>query len=61
MHSRRRVGKNTKQPNWIAVSKKIHDSDEVLTVNNRATAMAGKLASCEESTERTAIATRFQV
>lgn len=60
MHSRRSVGTNKTQPNGIAVSKSIHDSEGVLTVSGRVTAMAVKLASCEESTERTAIATMFQ-
>lgn len=60
MHSRRSVGTNKTQPNGIAVSKSIYDSEDVLTVSDRVTATAVKLASCEESTDKTAIATRFQ-
>lgn len=60
MHSRRHVGTNKAQPNGITISKNIHDSEDVLTVSDRATATAVKLASCEENTDRTVIATAFQ-
>jgi hypothetical protein len=48
------------QSDGINVSKNIYDSKDILTVSDRVTATAVKLASCEESIDRTAIATRFQ-